>query len=631
MRAGKIIPLRFNEAQVRLYATYKWFREHRLPVRIVICKARRAGLSTGVESIIYDDTTTNPLTYSLIVANERNPAQNIIEMTRRFWQHTPEVIRMGDHEIKVRPDIPSIYKNNPPKDRLEFEEPLGSKILIATARSIDAYLGYGFRNIHATEASRYKNAQELFRALYPTLSSGEHSALFIESTPNGQTGEGYWFFRQCMDAHSRRQTEYGDMKLVFIPWHEMVMSFSVPFASDAKRDSFKRSLDKTEQELLQRFSVSMEQLQWRRMILRGPTFNSDEEMFLQEYPEDLATAFLVSGVSVFRRKDIRRMLAETRPPIWEGDIYWGDSDEEAKLSSIHELVRRPRFLTRGEARAEGRKPNVYERDCFDNLKVWRWPEKGERLFICCDVGGGNPETKDGDFSTIGVGVMNEDGRNEGRDEVIMTWTGHLNPIAFAEVASALSWALRYRVGENGVAPELVPEWTGPGKSMVTYIDGKNLYPKLFRHMAIGKHKSPATSHLGWESNHTTVPAAMGFMTRMVEQNLISVPDEDVVLEMSNYRQTDSFNDEGSYGGAAGRHDDHVAWLRIMCFLLRQRRSVGSNDGGWQDAGEDAFRDTTTGDWDPWQSSGLPPMPGMEYRDLDDDDGWDEHLYYQVDD
>jgi hypothetical protein len=593
-----------------------------LPVRVIICKARRAGLSTGVESLIYDDTTTHPNTYSLIVANERNPSENVLQMCRVFWRETPEVVTVGEREIKLRPEMPAVYRNNPPKDRMEFEAPLNSRIFIATARSIDAYLGYGFQNIHATEAARYKDAKELFRALYPTLSVSDHSALYIESTPNGQSGPGYWFYQQVMDANERRSTEYGDARLVFIPWWEMRHSFSVPFTSTEKRRSFERGLRKREHELIQRFKVSLEQLQWRRMILSGPTFNQDEEMFQQEYPEDLATAFLTSGTSVFRRKDIKALLDRARPPIWEGDVYFGEASENRDKVAIHDLVRRPKMLTRGEARAEGRKPQVYERDCFDNLKVWRWPKKGDRIIVACDVGAGKPDTRDGDYSAAGVGVMNE----FDDDEVIMTWKGHLNPLAFGEVMSALCWWIRYRVGDEVVAPELMPEWTGPGHPMCVYIDEKNLYPRLFRHQAVGVHKIPPTKHIGFESNARTVPAAMGYTTRMIEQNLIDIPDRNVIEQMASYRQVDNFGDEGSYGGAAGRHDDHVAWLRMLCFLLRVRRATVPGEAPVEQVDSGQY-DTDLPAWDPWGRTGLPPLPGMEWRDVEDDDTLEEASFY----
>lgn len=566
-------------------------------MRIVICKARRAGLSTGVESLIYDDSTLHPNTYSLIVANERNPSENILNMCRTFWKNTPEYFDLPQGRIMVRPPLPPQFNNNPPKDRIEFDEPLASRIFVATARSIDAYLGYGFQNMHATEAAYYKDGHELFRALYPTLSTDAHSSLYIESTPNGQQGDGAWFHEQCMDAHARKRTQHGEMRLVFIPWHEMRYSFSIPFKSEESKAAFGRTLNETERDLIKRFDVSLEQLQWRRMILAGPTFNRDEDMFMQEYPEDLATAFLMSGTSVFGRKHIKRLMAHTRHPVWEGDIYWGDSDEKNQREPIHEIVRRPRFLTKGEARAAGFEPHTNERT-YNNLKVFRWPEPGERLFVACDVGGGNPETKDGDYSTMGVGVLNE----LSRDELIMTWRGRLNPIAFGEVAAALAWGVRFKVGDSVPAPVLAPEWTGPGVSMCTYIDKKNLYPTLYRYQAPGVHGMPASKHIGWESNAKTTPMAVGYMLRMIERDLIDIPDEDVVLEMSSYRQHDGFGDEGSYGGAAGRHDDYVAMLRILCALLRLYSQTIPGEAAVEEVSMmDDFGDRDLPPFDPFES------------------------------
>jgi hypothetical protein len=616
----QIVPLHFNEAQVRLYKMHTWFREHRMPVRIVICKARRAGLSTVVESLIFDDTIMNPNTTSLIVANERNPSENILKMCHRFWRYMPEYMTVKGQRIKIKPSLPPQFSNNPPKDRLELiidtlagGESVTSNIFVATARSLDAYLGYGFQNVHATEAAYYIDGHGLFRALYPTIARDQHSALYVESTPNGQEGRGRFFYELCMDSHARKKTSYGEMKLAFIPWHEMTVSFSIPFRDDSKRIAFSKSLDKTEQDLLRRFPhITMEGLQWRRMILAGPTFNQDEDIFLQEYPEDLATAFLSSGSSVFTRKTIKRLQSNTRPPIFEGDVYWGESPSKNNSIPIHELVRAPQLLTGPQARARGFESHVNE-GTFKNLKVFRYPKKGERLFVSADIGGGNPETKDGDYSTMGVFVLNE----LERDELIMTWRGHINPVALAEVAAAFCWLLAGYVGNNVTMPELVPEWTGPGVALCTYIDTKSLYPNLYRYQQPGVHGMPKSKHVGWESNAKTKPLMVNYTCRMVERDMIDIPDEDVVLEMSSYRQLDSFGDTSSYGGAAGRHDDYVSMLQIGCAVLRIRSATipGEEEVTQIDLNSYDPQDGLPS-FDPFES--IPGMEGVNYGDFDEE-------------
>jgi hypothetical protein len=598
-----------------------------MPIRIVLCKARRAGLSTGVEATIFDDTTMNPNTYSLIVANEGKPSENVLKMCTRFWQNTPEYLDLeGNVRIKLRPDLPEAFRNNPPRDRLEFAKPLDSHIFIASAKSIDAYLSFGFQNIHATEASRYKNGAELFRALYPTLSTDAHSALYIESTPNGQDGPGAWFFAQCMDAYSRQRTEFGEMRLLFIPWHKMRVSFALPFGSDAKRQAFRKSLSVEERDVMRTLPrVSLEQMNWRRFMLNGPPFNEERELWDQEYPSDIATAFLMTGTSVFTRKAIKRIQSDQiRPPIWEGDIYWGKSDSDNEHQPIYDTIRRPCYRKPFEAIDEGRKSHTNE-GTWKNLKVWRWPKDGDRVFIAADVGGGNPSTKEGDYSTILVGVLNE----LERDEIIMTWKGHINPYAFAEVASALSWAIARQVGSNVASPLLTPEWTGPGTGMCTYIDTKSLYANQYRYRVPGIHRMPSGKHIGWESNSKTTPIAMGAMTRMVERDLIDIPDHAILVEMASYRQSDPYGDEGSYGGAAGRHDDFVAALRILCALLRIESSTFPNT---ETEGEVSFglADDDLPPWDPFATSTpVTGLPGVEWRDVGDENT-EEALWYASD-
>lgn len=616
-----IIQLRYNEAQIKLYEAHQWFREHRLPVRIILCKARRAGLSTGVESLIFDDTTTFPNTDSLIVANQKNPSENVLGMCTRFWKYMPKAVRFGHTVIPVRPPLAPQYNNNPAKDRLEFAAPLSSRIFIASSKSIDSYLSFGFQNMHATEAAYYDDGSELFRALSPTLSDDPHSAFYIESTPNGKTGRGEWFYEQVMRAELGRVTEYGDFKLVFIPWHEMVKSFSKPFADISERASFERSLKSDERDIMRQYPhINLEQMKWRRAKMAQPPFNKDADIFDQEYPSSLAEAFLMSGSSVFTRHAIKRLVSQQREPVWEGDIYWGDNDKANAFGSIYDLVRRPQFLTPGQADASGFASHVTD-GRQNSLRVYRWPVRGERIIIGADVGRGNPNTENGDPSTMCVGVLNE----LARDELIMTWRGKLNPILFAEVCAALAWAIRYRVGDRVIKPALVPEWTGPGTATVTYLDEKNLY-EVDRYRMPGVHGMPKSKHVGWESNAKTKPYAVNWMVRMIEGDMIEVPSKDVVLEMSNYRQLDNFGDEGSYGGAAGLHDDLVSAFQIMAAVMRLETSTIPGESANIEIDMDALaaEDMLEEPFDPFSQ---PTAEDAMIEETSEDEYGDDDLFY----
>lgn len=595
-----------------------------MPVRIIICKSRRAGLSTGVEALIFDDVTSHPESDALIIGNQINPSENVLGMCTTFWKYLPKAVKFttsqGTTIWPVKPELHSKYNNIPSGNRLEFAPPLNSRIFIASAKSIDAYLSYGFQNAHFTEAGYYDDGYDLMRSLGSTLSTDAHSAQYIESTPNGQTGKGAFFYEQCLDARDRKLTQFGETRLVFVPWHEMIRSFAIEFDSISKRSAFERQLKPEEIDIMKRYPhVRLEQIFWRRMKMAQAPFNRDETIFDQEYPSDLATAFLLSGTSVFTRTAIKRLQANVREPVWQGDVYWGDGDVKNEHLPIYDTIRRPHFLTRGQAETAGFKSHVTERT-FNNLNVWRWPEKDETIVIGADIGVGNPLTKDGDYSTICVMVLNEDPFK--RDELIMTWRGKLNTIGFGEVCAALAWGIRYQVGPKALAPKLVPEWTGPGSATCTYIDEKHLY-EVDKYRMPGVTGMPKSKHIGWESNPKTKPYAVNMMARVVEKDYVDIPSEEVVLQMSCYRQKDNLGDQGSYGGAGG-HDDFVSSFQIANAVCRlEAQTIPGNF----DVGEIDMDDVTQDDGSLGPFDELAPInPGESFGEYEDDDT-EEGLYW----
>ena len=613
---------------MKLYEAHKWFRDHRMPVRIIICKARRAGLSTGVEALIFDDAMSTPRTDSLIVSHQMNPSENVLGMCKTFWEHMPKAIKFptpdGDYTYQVRPPLHSKYQGNLPSDKLEFAPPLSSRIFIASAKSVEAYRSFAFQNIHATEVAHYDNANDLFAALTATVPDDPNTAIYYESTPNGMGGKGEWFYEQCVSAELReRNPEYGESMLVFIPWHQMPLSFSKTFDSMENRAPFERSLNSYEKDLIKQYDVSLEQLNWRRIKLAS--YNKDEEKFLQEYATDLVTCFLTSGSLVFSRAALQKVMLNTRRPEWVGDVYWGESEEKNRFDSPYNLVRRPSFLSPGKAQSEGRAPHTTART-YDNLKVWRWPRTGDRVIIGADIGRGNPQSEDGDYSTICVLVVNE----LEKDELIMTWRGRINVIDFGDVCAALAWGIRYNVGDDTVAPKLAPEWTGPGTATCTYIDERKLYP-LWNYRVPGIAGFPASKHVGWESNAKTKPFAVAAMVKAVESELVDIPSKELALEMASYKQHGAMADDASFG-SVGTHDDLVSSFQIAYAISRFEAALqpGENeDVGVVDLNAprgDIDGNTFSEPFDEFDGAAYGPQVQGEsgYRDepFDEMGGWD---------
>ena len=366
---------------------------------------------------------------------------------------------------------------------------------------------------------------------------------------------------------------YGGFRLLFIPWHTLKRSYAINFDTPRDKKDFGYTLDDKEKSLIALHTTSLEQLNWRRSQLAGPPFNNDEDLFDQEYPTDLETAFLSSGLTVLSRDALKTLVANKRPPKWKGDIYWGRDYKSNQHESDYDLVRRPVVLTPGEARVMV--GGTYQRfQCSNNdinyepLWVYQWPRKGDRIVIACDVGGGNPHTKGGgDPSTIIVA------RQEvfGPSEVLMAWGGRIAPVEFARLASALAWYVRDRTGDEP-APLLAPEWNGVGVPMNTYIDNRKLYEPHFRYFAPGVRGTPVSNHFGWESNSKTKPLAVGMLIDMIERNDFDIPDSRCVLELSAYKKF--LGQQGEDFGGEGAHDDFVCALYIAAACIRMNRIGG---------------------------------------------------------
>jgi hypothetical protein len=213
-----------------------------------------------------------------------------------------------------------------------------------------------------------------------------------------------------------------------------------------------------------------------------------------------------------------------------------------------------------------------------------------------------------------------------QDELLMTWRGRCNPTLFAEIASALGWAIWAKVKDDVVAPEVCIEWNGPGVSANTHLDRFKLYPHIYLYVALSTKGQKKTTHLGWESNSKTKPQMVSWTQRHVEDDRIDIPDRTTVLEMAAYRKFDNYGDEGSYSGEAGMHDDTVTALQILVVRLRYAASSGEDASVEYviEAGDDEEAEEGN-EWDPHAESDDPA------EDLDDDEDPDEYLFYHDDD
>ena len=145
-KEGKIVPLKLNPPQLRLYETIRKQWAAGKPVRIIILKARQMGFSTLTEGIIFWATATSAQTESMIVAHQDEATGNLFRMSKRFLDELPGPLRpmmKASNGQELNFDRPSRSKDE--------RKGLGSRIRCATAGGRGVGRSYTLRCLHLSE------------------------------------------------------------------------------------------------------------------------------------------------------------------------------------------------------------------------------------------------------------------------------------------------------------------------------------------------------------------------------------------------------------------------------------------------------------------------------------------------
>ena len=150
--------------------------------RFVICKmARQSGKSTTILAYLLHYILFNENVSVAILANKKSTAMELLGRLQLAYEHMPKWLQQG------------ILIWN--KGNIELEN--GSKIL-ASATSGSAVRGSSFNIIFLDEFAFVPSniSEEFFSSVYPTISSGKTTKVFIVSTPNGMN----MFYKLWADA-----------------------------------------------------------------------------------------------------------------------------------------------------------------------------------------------------------------------------------------------------------------------------------------------------------------------------------------------------------------------------------------------------------------------------------------------
>lgn len=330
---ARIVPLKLNPAQERLYEALEAQRAAGRPMRVIILKARQLGFSTLAEALIFQRTATKENVNSLVVAHREDSTANLFKMSRLFFERLPEELRPLHRNSNAR----ELVFENPERDpEKKAKNPgLMSRIRCQTAGGAGIGRSDTLQNVHLSEFAFWGGDKTAtWTGILQAVPAEADTMVIVESTANG-----FDEFHRLWEAAVRGES---DFEPLFFPWFENPDYARPVPPGEVFSDG--------ERELAARYGLSGEQLMWRRWCIRN-NCAGDERIFRQEYPSCPDEAFLTSGQAVFDNDLVGRRRARAARPVAQGyfeydlgpdptvmkNIRWHESGE-----GIIKLYQKPR-------------------------------------------------------------------------------------------------------------------------------------------------------------------------------------------------------------------------------------------------------------------------------------------------
>lgn len=169
----------------------------------VVLKARQVGITTYIAARFFAQTISRPGILSMQVTQDRESAEDIFRIVRRFWENLPEDMRKGYLRTSHRNARQLVFQN------------LDSEYCLASAAE-NAGRGRTIQNLHCSEVSRWgRDGDEALVSLRAAVVPG--GQIVLESTPNGAGGLFYEEWQRADDTGYARHFSRGGMTKP-MPW-----------------------------------------------------------------------------------------------------------------------------------------------------------------------------------------------------------------------------------------------------------------------------------------------------------------------------------------------------------------------------------------------------------------------------
>ena len=275
-KQGVVKFIRLNPAQ----QAYSRECDEKGSKRNIVLKARQVGITSYIAARFFVQTITRPGTLTMLVAHDREAAEEIFRIVHRYWDNLPEDLEKGP-----------LKTSHSSARELVFPR-LDSEFTVASADE-NAGRGRTIQNLHCTEVSRWgREGEEALASLRAAVVPG--GEIVLESTANGAWGQ---FYEEWQRAEETGYTRH------FFPWW-----YEESYVAETGPSLL--LLTEEETALAKEHGLTARQIAWRRQqwaSLRG--------LAAQEFAEDAVECFRASGECVFELTAVEAALEGAGDPV----------------------------------------------------------------------------------------------------------------------------------------------------------------------------------------------------------------------------------------------------------------------------------------------------------------------------
>lgn len=266
-KSGSIEPFSLNRAQLYIHQQLEMQKGQTGKVRALILKGRQQGCSTYVGGRFYHKVSHSFGTQAFILTHALDATSNLYKMAQRYHQNTPQIVR------------PQVTTSN--AKELVFGK-LDSGYKVGTAENKSVGRSSTIQLFHGSEVAFWNNCEEHAKGIMQAVPDEAGTEIILESTANGV---GNYFHQLWQKA----ETELSEFIAIFVPWY-----WQDEYVKEVKGEF---SILPEEQSLFEQYGLTNEQLLWRRNKIVELSISGvdGEKAFMQEYPNNAAEAFQLTG------------------------------------------------------------------------------------------------------------------------------------------------------------------------------------------------------------------------------------------------------------------------------------------------------------------------------------------------